>query len=222
MSKNSESFFTAGELATLFNIPKQTLLYYDKMNLLTPEFIAENGYRHYSLKQYLTLEVIVNLRKLDIPISKIKEYIENRDIDAFDKLLLEKKCECDEIIEKNLKIKNSLNTVFAQLEKTRSSRLNQITLEFQKEKYFFISDLSKTRIGKKRIEIMAHHNQKAFSKQHFKEKKYVEQKEKIIQVIVESKTKQAVNNNLMKLYPNETVHVIYKRIQPLIKNLPGR
>lgn len=170
MSKNSESFFTAGELATLFNIPKQTLLYYDKMNLLTPEFIAENGYRHYSLKQYLTLEVIVNLRKLDIPISKIKEYIENRDIDAFDKLLLEKKCECDEIIEKNLKIKNSLNTVFAQLEKTRSSRLNQITLEFQKEKYFFISDLSKTRIGKKRIEIMAHHNQKAFSKQHFKEK----------------------------------------------------
>ena len=48
------------------------------------------------------------------------------------------------------------------------------------------------------------------------------QKEKIIQVIVESKTKQAVNNNLMKLYPNETVHVIYKRIQPLIKNLPGR
>ena len=57
---------------------------------------------------------------------------------------------------------------------------------------------------------------------HFKEKKYVEQKEKIIQVIVESKTKQAVNNNLMKLYPNETVHVIYKRIQPLIKNLPGR
>lgn len=119
------------------------------MNLLTPEFIAENGYRHYSLKQYLTLEVIVNLRKLDIPISKIKEYIENRDIDAFDKLLLEKKCECDEIIEKNLKIKNSLNTVFAQLEKTRSSRLNQITLEFQKEKYFFISDLSKTRIGKK-------------------------------------------------------------------------
>lgn len=170
MNKNSESFFTAGELATLFNIPKQTLLYYDKMNLLTPEFIAENGYRHYSLKQYLTLEVIVNLRKLDIPISKIKAYIDNRDIDDFDKLLIEKERECDEIIEKNLKIKNSLTTVFAQLEKTRSSRLNQLTLEFQKEKYFFISDLSKTRIGKKRIEIMAHHNQKAFSKQHFKEK----------------------------------------------------
>ncbi|WP_337366328.1 MerR family transcriptional regulator [Phascolarctobacterium sp.] len=170
MNKNSESFFTAGELAALFNIPKQTLLYYDRMGLLSPEFIAENGYRHYSLKQYLTLEVIVNLRKLDIPISRIKEYVENRDIDTFDKLLAAKEKECDEIIEKNFKIKNSLETVFSQLEKIRCSKLNKITLEFQKEKYFFISSLTKTKIGKKRIEIMAHHNQKAFSKQHFKEK----------------------------------------------------
>ncbi len=50
MSKSIEDFFTAGELATLFNIPKQTLLYYDRIGLLSPEFIAENGYRHYSLK----------------------------------------------------------------------------------------------------------------------------------------------------------------------------
>lgn len=63
---------------------------------------------------------------------------------------------------------------------------------------------------------------RSFFGQYFKEKKYVERKEEIIQVIVESKTKQAVNNNLMKLYPNETVHVIYKKIQPLIKDLPGR
>lgn len=31
MSKSIEDFFTAGELATLFNIPKQTLLYYDRI-----------------------------------------------------------------------------------------------------------------------------------------------------------------------------------------------
>ena len=61
MSKSIEDFFTAGELATLFNIPKQTLLYYDRIGLLSPEFIAENGYRHYSLTQYLILEIIVNI-----------------------------------------------------------------------------------------------------------------------------------------------------------------
>lgn len=44
MFKTTQDFFTAGELATLFNIPKQTLLYYDRIGLLVPEFIAENGY----------------------------------------------------------------------------------------------------------------------------------------------------------------------------------
>lgn len=137
MSKNSESFFTAGELATLFNIPKQTLLYYDKMNLLTPEFIAENGYRHYSLKQYLTLEVIVNLRKLDIPISKIKEYIENRDIDAFDKLLLEKKCECDEIIEKKSKNKKQLKYCVCPIGENAQQQIKPNNFRISKRKILF-------------------------------------------------------------------------------------
>ena len=57
-----ESFFTAGELANLFGISKQTLLYYHKIGLLSPEFIAENNYRHYTMQQYQDLEIIVNLR----------------------------------------------------------------------------------------------------------------------------------------------------------------
>ena len=57
MSKNPKLYYTAGELADLFELPKQTLLYYDKMGILSPEFISENNYRHYSLKQYLILEV---------------------------------------------------------------------------------------------------------------------------------------------------------------------
>lgn len=87
MSKSIEDFFTAGELATLFNIPKQTLLYYDRIGLLSPEFIAENGYRHYSLTQYLILEIIVNLRKLDIPISQIKDYLNHKSSDKFNELI---------------------------------------------------------------------------------------------------------------------------------------
>ena len=66
MSKNPKLYYTAGELADLFELPKQTLLYYDKMGVLSPEFISENNYRHYSLKQYLILEVILNMRKLGI------------------------------------------------------------------------------------------------------------------------------------------------------------
>ena len=149
MSKSIEDFFTAGELATLFNIPKQTLLYYDRIGLLSPEFIAENGYRHYSLTQYLILEIIVNLRKLDIPISQIKDYLNHKSSDKFNELIHKKSCECDEIINKHIKIKHSLAFVDKLLSNIENLALNQITLEHQSEQIIFISDLSSVAVGKK-------------------------------------------------------------------------
>lgn len=78
MNERKNAYYTAGELAQLFHISKQTLLYYDKIGQLRPEFISENNYRHYALLQYLTLGIIINLRKLNIPIAKIKEYLSHR------------------------------------------------------------------------------------------------------------------------------------------------
>lgn len=170
MFKTTQDFFTAGELATLFNIPKQTLLYYDRIGLLVPEFIAENGYRHYSLTQYLILEIVVNLRKLDIPISEIKYYLDHKNSVSFKNLIDKRSRECDEIINKNLKIKHSLRFVNKLLSNIEDVHLNNITLEIQDEKTLFISDLSSIKIGKQRLETMAKHNQKAFGKKHFKEK----------------------------------------------------
>lgn len=72
INKDKRKYFTAGELAAIFNISKQSLLYYDKVNLLSPDFVSENGYRNYSIQQFLDLEIIVNLRALDISIANIK------------------------------------------------------------------------------------------------------------------------------------------------------
>lgn len=44
INKDKRKYFTAGELAAIFNISKQSLLYYDKVNLLSPDFVSENGY----------------------------------------------------------------------------------------------------------------------------------------------------------------------------------
>ncbi|MBQ9636080.1 MAG: MerR family DNA-binding transcriptional regulator, partial [Acidaminococcaceae bacterium] len=44
--ENASRYFTAGELASMFGISKQSLLYYDKIHLLSPDFISPNGYRH--------------------------------------------------------------------------------------------------------------------------------------------------------------------------------
>ena len=48
-------------------------------------------------------------------------------------------------------------------------------------------------------------------------------KEEIIQIILKSETIQQVNNGLLKLYSDGTVvSHIYKTIQPLISELPGK
>ena len=61
-----------------------------------------------------------------------------------------------------------------------------------------------------------------FFGQHFKEKEYTEKKEEIVQLLLKSKTRQQINNGLLKIFSNEKVGVIYKRLKPLIKDLPGR
>lgn len=170
MSTDPRQYYTAGELADLFELPKQTLLYYDKMGILSPEFISENNYRHYSLKQYLILEVILNMRKLGIPISKIKTYLDDRSVDNLQSLLEAKDRECEEIILHNNRIRNDIQVVFHQLDKIRNSHLEQITITFRHEKKFLLSSLPINSTGNDSITILAKHNLKVFSKEHFKEK----------------------------------------------------
>lgn len=169
MPKEKE-YYTAGELADLFELPKQTLLYYDKTGILSPEFISENNYRHYTLKQYLILEVIINMRKLGIPITQIKNYLNDRSEANFTKLLKAKEQECRDIIKHNQKILDNIQITYRQLEKLRESHLNQITVTFRPAKSFLLSYIEPHLTGNETIGLLAKHNLKVFSKNHFKER----------------------------------------------------
>lgn len=63
---------------------------------------------------------------------------------------------------------------------------------------------------------------RAFFGSHFKEKMYLNRKEEIVQAVLKAKTRQQVNNNLMKHFKNNEVSTIYQRLRPLIKDLPGK
>lgn len=65
---------------------------------------------------------------------------------------------------------------------------------------------------------------RSFFGQHFKEPEYTKHKEQIIQVLLDGKTKQQVNNGLMKIYrqSGKTVGEIIKKCKPLLKELPGK
>lgn len=64
---------------------------------------------------------------------------------------------------------------------------------------------------------------RSFFGQHFRERLYLDNKEEIIRILMTGKTKQRINNDLMKLYADgKAVKHIYQTVQPLIKDLPGK
>ncbi len=74
---------------------------------------------------------------------------------------------------------------------------------------------SKSRLNKRKSRIQT------FVGQHFKKKIYVEKKEEIIQIILNAKNRQQINNALQKLYgDNNVVKHMLQTLKPLIKDLP--
>lgn len=75
MEKGAKEFLSVGEMSALFHLNKQTLQYYDREKLFSPECRdPSNGYRRYRFSQVYGLAMICYLRKLGFSIEQIKAY----------------------------------------------------------------------------------------------------------------------------------------------------
>lgn len=63
--------YKTGQFARLANVSERTIRYYDKIGLLKPSFIMENGYRQYSDLDLLKLQKILSLKHLGFSIEEI-------------------------------------------------------------------------------------------------------------------------------------------------------
>lgn len=63
--------YKVGEFAKLANVTERTIRYYDKIGLLKPSFVLDNGYRQYSDKDLLKLQKIISLKHLGFSIMEI-------------------------------------------------------------------------------------------------------------------------------------------------------
>ena len=79
------------EFAALCGVKKDTLLHYDHIDLLKPKRVGENGYRYYDPRQLAAFDFIDALRRLDTPLSEIRDYLTRRSPEALLDLLAEKK-----------------------------------------------------------------------------------------------------------------------------------
>lgn len=170
MTKDGENYYTAGELAEIFGMTKQTLLYYDKIGILKPEFISANNYRHYSINQYMLLEIIITLRKLDVSLNEIKEYIEKRNPEKLHELLLKKQVAYNEQIRIAQEANAKISCIMKKINHASHEHICNILLEHRHKKKVIIAKLNGATNSKELVTIYARHNLKLFDAAYFVDK----------------------------------------------------
>lgn len=166
--KERRQYYTIGELATLYGLPKQTLMYYANVGLLVPTFVHENGYRYYDVRQYLELEIILNLRKLDVSVKDIKVFLDHRSPAALTRLLERQLALGDTIIETIHQKQQNVRHLLALLEEQTHLTLNvfqTLTLPVQR---LFVSPPVTDRDPQNRITAFAEHTQRLFDRHTFR------------------------------------------------------
>lgn len=68
--------YTVQEVANLAGITVKTLYHYQRLGLLLPASVGENGYRYYGEKELLRLQQILFYRELELPLKEIKTALE--------------------------------------------------------------------------------------------------------------------------------------------------
>lgn len=76
------------QVAELFSLHPDTLRYYEEQGLIAPGRM-ENGYRSYSVQDICALGIIRTLRRLDMPVGRIADYMRKRSIAVTLELLAE-------------------------------------------------------------------------------------------------------------------------------------
>ena len=78
-NSSMKRYYFSGEFAKLANVTQRTLRYYDKIGLLKPSLIMENGYRKYSDDDLIQLQKIVFYKQLGFSLEEIFPMILNED-----------------------------------------------------------------------------------------------------------------------------------------------
>ncbi|MEK3702884.1 MerR family transcriptional regulator [Paenibacillus sp. FSL R7-0198] len=113
------NMFLIGEISKLFQIDIRTLRYYDEIHLLKPALVDENtGYRYYSIEQFESLNTILYLKALNIPLKDIKQFVDRRDIDYILALLKEQLFKTEQKLLEFEQIKKKINLRIHQIEHT--------------------------------------------------------------------------------------------------------
>lgn len=78
-----EKLYSTGEFAKMAGVTLRTIRYYDKIGLLKPTTILDNGYRRYCNHDLITLQKILSLKELGFSLEEIYPLIQDDNQDSF-------------------------------------------------------------------------------------------------------------------------------------------
>lgn len=154
MNKNLQNYFTTGEFAKLCGVNKRTLFHYHDIGLFCPAITDEKGYRYYSYRQFDVFLIISILKELNVPLKKVKTYLDERTPERLINLSKQKITEVDREIEKLITMKHLLEETIVFTNKGIHADYNKIILEEQAEEYIICSSLLKEESNKDYIKWM--------------------------------------------------------------------
>lgn len=149
------NFLSTGEFANLCKVNKQTILYYEKIGLLSPDHVNEKGYRYYSFRQVELFSMIDLLKDLGMSLEKIKEYINHKSPDAFLDLMHDQKKVIEEQ-KQQLRIKESIvNERIKLIEHAQLTDFSEIVVVDIPEKVMYMSRNIKDVSDEEYVEVLS-------------------------------------------------------------------
>lgn len=128
MNDVQKTFFT-GEFAKLFDVKKDTLFYYDKIDLFKPAGVHENGYRYYTLEQFDHFIAIQSLRAVQFPIKELKQYFTEPSRERLQSLAAEQIDKVKQEIEKLQDIQSFLMRVMETTHELSSVKIGEVLFQ---------------------------------------------------------------------------------------------
>lgn len=131
--------FRIGEISSLFNIPQQTLRYYDKIGLFSPAYTnPETGYRYYTLIQLQQLHHIKTLKNIDLSISDINKFDSSDwNLDKLEELLSTQVDHINQTIEELNILKKGIQSRMELYSKLKARSKNKIVMHEIKDRFIY-------------------------------------------------------------------------------------
>ena len=135
-----KKYLTTGEFASLCGVKKDTIFYYDEIGILTPDYIAENGYRYYSPEQAMIFEIITTLKAVGMSLKEIQKYSSRQNTKEFLNLLKEKRLGLIETQRRLANMKEFVDNTIGIIETSLEAELGKVYQEFCDAEYMVITE----------------------------------------------------------------------------------